>query len=234
MGQIATQYPIAPIYPTVNNPYLDEVRDKVLHASPDIEYGTMDDLFACQNMRDPMVQHYAWAIPCQQAIETIAHHSPNGVVEIGAGNGYWASLIVQMVPIICYDKKPYNHYSRYAKKQELDSAAKDVTPKWYNILTGGPEDAANHADWTLFLCWPTYNTSFAFECLDHYQQAGGQKLIYVGEGSWGCTGGGDFHERLEDDWELIEEITIPRWPGLNDQMWIYQRSQAKLLVENNA
>src|SRR5262249_46069027 len=38
--------------------------------------------------------HFAWAVPTDQAIHTIAKHTAR-VVEIGCGSGYWAWLMEQ-------------------------------------------------------------------------------------------------------------------------------------------
>ncbi len=38
-----------------------------------------------------MVSKYSWALPNEELLTEIASRSP--IIEIGAGNGYWASLL---------------------------------------------------------------------------------------------------------------------------------------------
>ena len=52
-------------------------------------------------LRQKLVRKFAWAIPDQKAINLCCKYSP--LIEIGAGTGYWASLISkQNGKIICY------------------------------------------------------------------------------------------------------------------------------------
>ena len=60
----------------------------------------------------------------------------------------------------------------------------------------------------------------AADCLKYYQ---GDTVLYVGEGCGGCTGDDNFHERLEDEFELIEEMEIPQWNGIHDWLYHYSR-----------
>lgn len=49
-------------------------------------------------------RRYAWAVPNERALEVIAERSPGGVVEIGAGGGYWAMELQRRgVDVIAYD-----------------------------------------------------------------------------------------------------------------------------------
>lgn len=99
-------------------------------------------------------------------------------MEIGAGNGYWAWLLRQMsVDILAFDANPplgEGHTNEYSRNALADGQA------WTEVLPGGPEQAALHADRTLFLCWPPRDT-MAFETIEAYRQAGRCRLAYVGE-----------------------------------------------------
>ena len=61
------------------NPFLDEHRA----------------LAAAGNLggRDALIARYAFAVPSADAVALIAEVSPDGVVEIGAGAGYWAHVL---------------------------------------------------------------------------------------------------------------------------------------------
>jgi len=44
-----------------------------------------------------------------------------------------------------------------------------------------------------------------------------------GEGAGGCTGTPAFWRRLEERFELVHSVDIPRWPSLHDRLWVYAR-----------
>lgn len=194
----------------IPNPYLAECE-----ALPKVE---MDPVFSmgdfkgydinrrpAVDLRNILVKKYAWAIPNAEAIEAIAKYSP--IIEMGAGTGYWASLIAQAgANILCYDREPY-------KSEQTDG-------RHHLVSKGEPDIIKNHPGWTLMLCWPPYSEPFARDCLVHYK---GDIVIYIGEGSGGCTGDDDFHELLNKDFTEIESIKIPRWWGINDRLEVYKR-----------
>jgi hypothetical protein len=60
--------------------------------------------------RHYLVERFAWAVPSDEAIRTIA--GLGSIVEIGAGTGYWASLLeLAGADIAAFDKAPAgNHW----------------------------------------------------------------------------------------------------------------------------
>ena len=85
---------------------------------------------------DALRRRYAWAIPDERALRVLAHYGANGIVEIGAGKGYWASLLrARGVDAVAYDAKP-------------------PPSTFVKVKRGGPEKLAAHADRALFLCYP--------------------------------------------------------------------------------
>jgi hypothetical protein len=83
------------------------------------------------------------------------------LVEIGAGKGYWASLLeARGADIICFDKKVPK------------SAYKKVTKGGPAVLRSQPSSR------NLFLSYPDENESMAIECL---RQFTGDYIIHVGE-----------------------------------------------------
>ncbi|MBZ9715322.1 class I SAM-dependent methyltransferase [Deinococcus multiflagellatus] len=150
--------------------------------------------------REVLVRLYSWAVPDDAALITIAAQGP--VVEIGAGNGYWASLLRQRgVTVHAYDRAP-----------------------WVNlhteVLVGEARRAADHPEATLLLCWPPYVLPMAAQALAAYQ---GDTVVYIGEGQGGCTADDAFHAQLAAQWRLVVEQEIPRWDGWHDHLWVYQR-----------
>ena len=191
------------------NPYYDDF----------LEYGDAQYFYSLNrnDIRTELVRKYAWAIPNEDTLCTIAQYAPR-IVEIGAGTGYWAYMLAQTgVNSICYDRAPYEN--KYASNN------------WYPIMRGGPVKAAHHADRALFLCWPPYAEPMAYYALKAYK---GDTVIYIGEGHGGCTGDDNFHYLLGDNspwdepifespWECVETLWLPQWRGIHDSVYIYHR-----------
>lgn len=174
-----------------------------------INHGTIEAMRA----RRELVSNFSWAIPDEKAIQALVKTSP--LIEIGAGTGYWARLVHEAGgDIVAFDGTlPGAPENRYHPNPI----------SWFDVQIGGPEQAARYPERTLFLCWPPCNTSFANDTLAQYEKAGGQRLIYVGEGQWGCTGDDAFFERLDKNWVQEGFLYIPEWDGIHDGMMIYQR-----------
>ncbi|GAQ79688.1 hypothetical protein KFL_000360040 [Klebsormidium nitens] len=156
----------------------------------------------------PMRKLFAWAIPTEEALEAIKQCSPKGVVEIGAGSGYWAALLEERdVSVRAFDRDPvherYNgHHSpvtpeqlsalaeriEYPKKLELNLDVEMIRRLGFGwVEEGGPKAAERHPERSLLLCWPPDETdesspedvkSMGVEALNAYK---GSTLIYVGE-----------------------------------------------------
>lgn len=208
----------------VKNPYLEQyqaiMNDAKIDRSPfGMLLGQLGLSMSIANeTRGTLTQKYGFAIPNQQALDFIASWSP--IVEIGAGTGYWAHLLQEMeVDITAYD-----NFSGFGENQY------GFGPVWMNVLKGNSASAKHHPDRTLFLCWPDYQSMFAANCLKYYR---GNRLIYIGEGMGGCTGSDHFHKKLKDEWECVESIRIPTWPGLHDFLAAFERKE-KLHVPRRA
>jgi hypothetical protein len=187
-----------------------------------------------------MVKRYAWSIPDETALAVVAGRGP--LVSIGAGTGYWEALLRSRgVTVHAYDERPPRPFPPAhgftSWEDFLDKPGPCVSEKervireadinlwhagmncWTEVLRGGPEDVGKHPDCTLFLSWPP-RSGMASECLDYFT---GRYLIYVGEGNGGCTADSDFHERLELDFEMVEEVNIPQWQFVHDDLAVYRR-----------
>ena len=188
-----------------SNPLLKaflEARDRGLEASDVVE------------LRDNLVSRYSWAVPTEEALRHVAALSP--IVEMGAGTGYWASLLRKMgASVHAYDRAPPG---------SLKSLVSACNP-WHvgskqhmKVAHGTPETLKDHADKTLLLCWPPRG-AMAFQCLKHWK---GERLAYVGEFS-DTTADEEFQEALRKDFALEATVSIPQWPGTNDMLTIWRR-----------
>lgn len=159
--------------------------------------------------RGPLVLKYSWAIPNDEAIEVVRRYSP--IVEVGAGTGYWASLIAAAgADIRAFDSSP----PRFSKNHFYH----DTT--WFHVERGHATVAARFPHRTLFLCWPPYDTGMAAATLRAYR---GKHVIYIGESWGGCTGNDEFHDMLERDFWKVEHVDIPQWFGIRDFLGVYRR-----------
>lgn len=184
-----------------SNPYLEvfERLNKRYSASDARSFG-----------RGSLVRKYSWAIPDEPALAAILKYSP--LMEIGAGTGYWAALLRKRgADIVAYD-------ALLAESGRNGFVFKGDS--WTEVLSGTESVTMYHPDRTLLLCWPPDKDEMAFQALANYR---GKTLIYVGEGSPGCTGDENFHRLVQIGWILEERIDLPRWHLINDSLYIYSR-----------
>jgi hypothetical protein len=162
---------------------------------------------------------FAWAIPDQAALATVARHGP--LLECGAGTGYWAALLADHgADVIATDISPASS----------DNGANvfHAHRPWTEVL---PLDAVAavraRPDRVLFLCWPPFDKDGAsYAALRAYR---GDILLYAGDppgpgGSPGATGTVRFHRELALNWTPAEQAALPNWPGLRDRLVVYRRN----------
>jgi len=178
------------------------------------------------SLRQKLVSRFAWAIPTNSAINGIAAKLASmkvkTLVSIGAGTGYWESLI---------SKSPYKPSNCAVVAYDLNPPIGDEKCNPYRhvqqfmcVDPGGPEKAAEHGeDSALFLSWPPYDDPMAAECLKNFV---GKMVVFVGEGRGGCTGDDKFHKILKERWKEVAWVDIPRWYGINDYVNVYVRRGA--------
>lgn len=170
--------------------------------------------------RASLVRRYSWAIPSPDALLFVAQHASGaGLVEIGAGTGYWAHLLSELgVPVLAFDEAP-------PRKGHRDNHWHQNTPALFPVTIGNTRTALDHPDRSLFLCWPPYASSMAAMALGDYAEAGGTRLIYIGEDEGGCTADPDFFSALYAGWTRVAEHALPQWSGMHDQIQVWDRSE---------
>lgn len=166
-------------------------------------------------LRGNLIPQYAFAIPDLKALKLIAKYSPDGVLEIGAGSGYWASLLTKLgCDVIAYDSRDRKYNHDYQTPTRFESLFFDIIEK--DGITAIKTESHKR---TLMFVWPDYATDWPFKVLKAYK---GNTVIYVGE-QGGCTADEDFEKELEKHWNLVDSYSIPQWDGLHDAMFIYRR-----------
>ncbi len=221
---------------TTINPFWDEVKD-ILDEEPDwlkpLRAGLLSgSVRQSATYRAKFVRLYAWAVPDPASVRFVAKWLRPRAVEIGAGMGYWAWQVAQLgLDILAYDIHPPDRmrnayhspgWEDWDKEDPYGPSSTQMRETYHPILEGGSEMAAQHPDRTLFLCWPPYDKPMAYDSLQAYQ---GKRVVYIGEGSGGCTGDGNFHTALDESWEQVAYHSIAnwRWDGIHDSIVVYGR-----------
>jgi hypothetical protein len=194
------------------------------------------DAFLAGGDPDEATARYAFAVPTDAALDVVAAASPHGVVELGAGTGYWARLLHERgVDVVAYDADP----APSASNRWFAG-----TVPWFPVEVGTEEVVARHADRTLLLVWPTRDEDWA-AAAERFHRAGGRTLVYVGEEPGGATGDDRFHALLgaldhcvqcrygvldapclcgvPHLWERTELVQLPHWPGRSDDLVVHRR-----------
>lgn len=214
-----------------------EVFDRHVVRMDDDGWWSWDYRDRAYGIRNEYTRTHSWAVPNDQALEAIAAASPDGLVDMGAGTGYWSMLLRERgVTVRPYDIRPgHNHWA---------------SGVWLPMSRGGPSKLVGKlSDYgTLLLVWPPYKSPMAARSLANFR---GHTLCYVGEGSGGCTADWRFFYELGEDpiaftdncpvcgrretfecdhagertgWHKDVTVDIPQWPGMHDYLTIYRRT----------
>jgi hypothetical protein len=194
--------------------------------------------------RSRVTTRWTWAIPDPDTLQFIFETlDGRPVVEIGAGNGYWAWLFAQMgVEVLAYDKSPVGTEDSWysaEKIQQMGSDWRSIEPEeFYPVQQGGPEVLSEiDSEHVLFLSWPPYSGSMAYDAVKAFK---GDTVIYIGEGNGGCTADWRFFALMEgsedpwgkpedeadvpaQEWEEVTYHPIVQWGGINDYVTVYTR-----------
>jgi len=171
--------------------------------------------------REAFTSNRSWAIPDDRALRAIRDFVDRGqinpqLVEIGAGTGYWCSLLQRMG----VDVHPYDHAPITGDRQVNDFGHRR---SWLTVACGGPEAAAQYGPGsTLFLCWPPHGSDMAVSALRQFR---GNQIVYIGENVGGCTANQAFHDELDINWRLVRTRRINSFDGTHDEVFFYVRRQ---------
>ena len=146
-------------------------------------------------------KYYSHAIPTSEVLGKIRNFiKEEKTLEICAGYGLWSYLLNKN--IISTDLYPSKN--NFIKIHKL--GAKEAIKKF------------NHCSILMVIWPPCDDTVFDSLCLFK-----GEKFIYIGEEREGCTGNDKMFDRLNEDWFMIERITIPNILNHRDYVFLYQR-----------
>lgn len=197
---------------------VDDLWQQIDGASPKNGNGwslaDVENWSAEHDRRNVFLNQFSFAVPGRTAIARIEEHvGQRKLIEAGAGSGLWSRLLSDAgVAVTAVDN---------------DTFCGSVTVpvgRYYPVKRGDAIRAvrAHRGHRALMLCWPDYSSPMGERCLMAFR---GDRLIYIGEGAGGCTGNDRFHELLRG-WRLCEHIPIQQWPGIHDEVALYERGVA--------
>jgi hypothetical protein len=169
-----------------------------------------DEFYKRYDVREKFRIGVSWHIPTDIIVNTLIKYGP--IVSIGSGFAYTESMVKEKGgDIIPTDIEPseFNKWCRngnfYCEVEKLE--AKNAVKKYKKR--------------NVFMAWPPYDTPMAYEVV--LEMEVGRDLIYIGEGYGGCNGDDDFFKYLTENFEELDDITIPRWDGIYDICRIYKK-----------
>eukprot|EP00294_Goniomonas_avonlea_P008586 CAMPEP_0114566260 /NCGR_PEP_ID=MMETSP0114-20121206/14785_1 /TAXON_ID=31324 /ORGANISM="Goniomonas sp, Strain m" /LENGTH=431 /DNA_ID=CAMNT_0001752635 /DNA_START=26 /DNA_END=1317 /DNA_ORIENTATION=+ len=207
----------------------------------------------CEYMEDivtPLRSLYSWAVPTVEALEAISSFSPCGLIEVGAGTGYWASLLEERgVSVEAFDIAPPDGEEENGQHfvninihvSEIDSLQyHGNSPPFTTVQRGTPSVASIWPERTLLLCWPpreqleepatdgAHENTCGFDALTAFS---GDCVVYVGEWEgqtsrqcrFGETGGPRLQAGLRDAFDVVKRVSLPRWPFAQDDLTVWVR-----------
>lgn len=194
---------------SINNPYLEEIEGLIgrlrSHHTPDLSSALLE-------YRPELIAKYAFSVPVIEVLEIIAGYSP--LVEVGAGTGYWAMCLTEVgAEIDAFDIQPPDDNSPY----EWHDANYWFGDTWFTVGEGDESVPALYPERSLFLCWPMPESPMAYNALTNYREAGGHRVIYIGDGR--SSGDERFHDELLS-LNIVENRRIWSWPGIEERLII--------------
>jgi hypothetical protein len=176
------------------------------------------------NDRRAFVTHFGWSLPCKEAVEAIKTHTRQPLFDVLAGTGYWTKILRQAgVNVIASDIHKLTNKNDYHKRDNCEVSLKTDKPKIIrrNALKVAYHIATGRLQGDLFLSWPPYQGSFAFDVLSLVPI--GTRVVYIGEGEGGCTADAAFHKCLELNYAEICCVQLPQFVGIHDYLAIYEK-----------
>ena len=166
----------------------------------------------------------AWAVPSREAIKAIIKFAKDEpILEVGGGKALWASLIQQMGGTVIAS----DNFSTHCKPRRAKGNVHHQVCEAFTFV-----ERLNHLEAlakypfcpTLMMCWPPFGLGMSEESLNGFR---GTRFIYIGEkqaAAESVTGSLSFHETLSANWTLSTQVDIPRWPGVYDAVFLYNRT----------
>ena len=175
--------------------------------------------------RMPMTRRYAWSCLSEEAVRLAVQQGP--LLSLGAGNGYNEWLLQREGgDVIATDVAP----PRVA--DDIDEGGwywktRDDMPtykkEWAEVQHLDALSAVRkYPSRNLLYIWPCYQPEGDWDA-EALVESQCERVVFIGEGWMGCTGGELFHELLEDCFTKVKEASVHQWQGIHDYMRVYVR-----------
>src|SRR4029078_774011 len=154
--------------------------------------------------RTKCIEKYGFAVPTEKILREILKVSPKGIVEIGAGTGYWSKLLQLLGAdvIACDDGSGLYPFTVGTFFQ--------IEPVSYQQIFRRKDVHER----PLLVIRPSVGTGKIFNGYN------GDRVAYVGEIDDGCTG---YDPEIEKTWEMVKQVQIRVWDGIHDSLGIFKR-----------
>jgi hypothetical protein len=150
--------------------------------------------------RQELVEEYSWAVPNAEVLLYLSQF--DNIVEVGAGNGYWAHCIEEAGGSVePYDVDPAPEHDQWTAVGQRDC-----------LRLGEPS-----YDQPMLMVWPPTHNTMASEIAREKPP----HLLYVGEEKGGCTANNTFFKILESEYGLVGKIDLPSYAGVDDNFFHY-------------
>jgi hypothetical protein len=158
----------------------------------------------------------AFACPNMHAITSLKDFSQGlGLVEVGAGVGYWASMLRNAgVDVNAYDKQPASTFFNKKASNYVGNSKKMPTNEYHGrfdawtVVAYGDATTSSNSKRVLFLCYPPPKDPMALKALRCYT---GDRIAHVGE-MRGDTGTKEFEAELSMRWvRHCDPIALPNF-----------------------
>ncbi|MGZ6020154.1 MAG: hypothetical protein ACXWKO_15910 [Phenylobacterium sp.] len=154
---------------------------------------------------------FGFSIPCLEAVQRLVDLSP--LVEIGAGTGFWSTLLRSagadiLATDIIAEGSPGYGMTVGTHCQITAMSARTA------ILT--------YPDRNVFCSWPSRDEEWCAEAAREIQP--GRVFALIGRPRGGTTGSSSLFDLLEAQFTCRETVEIPQFPSQDDDLRIYRRT----------
>lgn len=167
------------------------------------------------------LRHYPEYVPTDEAVDTLVAESP--IVEIGAGNGYWAYVVNEAggdviptdihAPDVDPDSYPVTHGVR-----PDDEDAYEMT-QWAAVREHDHRGVTEYPERNVLLCHPE-GLPWTEEFLGLLGDE--QRLIYIGEWGMGMDATPRFFDRLRREFHLVDSFPVYNWASTNAAGYVFE------------
>jgi len=200
----------------------------------------------------PLQHTLAFGTPSNAVLKEIIEHAGPGIVEMGAGTGYWSYILSRLgADVVAYDMSPTQDLREDTSNEYFGSRTFFSVQEGDASTVFGGDNSTDNSDRALLLVWPNNpdavdNSHVAIEgstlpdiwdidCLQKYHESGGETVIYCGESEskielmdgatpdCGFCSSRKFQTFLQENYALEVELKCPQWWMKVDDVTIWKR-----------